>query len=286
MKAGRAVAFLVALLSSLLPGAGLESIHSHLLKRDVPITIHVPAAAAVVRWRSTHPGIPLRLVLFLPGAYDGPEDFVREGLEAHLAEQETAGTLPPSLWVAVTHFRSWYADRADGGFAYERFLLEELIPFLEAQHPGFGGSPPARSVTGLSMGGFGALNLARTGAFAKCLALSPALIEPPFQQVHWWMRRSLIRTFSLDPALFAPWNPWKHLGGTAELVVGCGTEDKYGLVGACRSFASLCKERDRPLRLELRPGGHDWAYWTPTFKVWMPWLLGMEGAPGSGGSWP
>jgi S-formylglutathione hydrolase FrmB len=257
-------------------GAGLESIHSELLKREVVIAVHVPSPAAVARWTSAHPQSPLRLVLFLPGAFDGPKDFHKQGLDAHLSEQEAAGRLPPSLWVAVTHFQSWYADRADGSFPFERFLLEELIPQLEARHPGFGGSPQARSLAGLSMGGFGALNLAaRTAAFSKCLALSPALIEPPYQQVSWWLRRSLTRTFSMDPVRFEPWNPRLHLGGSVELVVGCGTEDKYGLANACRALAKACELRHRPLQLELRPGGHDWAYWTPAFKAWMPWLLGV-----------
>ena len=186
--------------------------------------------------------------------------------------------------MAVTHYRSWYADRADGSFPYEQFITQELIPILEARHPEFGGCPEARSVAGLSMGGFGSLNLAaRTGAFSKCLALSPALVEPPFKQVQWFIRWSLNRIFPLDPAAFAPWNPWKHLGGSAELVVGCGTEDKYGLSDTCRTFARVCQDRNRPLFLELCPGGHDWGYWTPAFKRWTPWLL-VAGEGGTTGS--
>lgn len=275
MQIGRILACVAAILCGPVSGAGLETIHSRLLGRDVPIATHVPSPVVVARWQSAHPAVPLRLVLFLPGAFDGPKDFIKQGLEAHLSDQEAKSSLPPSLWVAVTHFRSWYADRADGSFPYERFLMEELIPLLEARHPGFGGSPAARSVAGLSMGGFGALNLAgRTGAFSNCLALSPALVEPPFQKVQWFLRWSLKAAFPQDPLLFAPWNPWKHLGGVAELVIGCGTEDKYGLAEVCRSFAKVCGEHDRPLRLELGPGGHDWAYWTPAFKAWMPWLVG------------
>jgi S-formylglutathione hydrolase FrmB len=279
MKVARAIAILMALLGGPLPGAGLESIHSRLLERQVPIAVHVPAAEVLARWRAAHPDEPLQLVLFLPGAFDGPKDFLKTGLETHLTEQEAAGHLPPSLWVAVTHFQSWYADRKDGRFPYERFLMEELIPQLEARHPGFGGSPRARSLAGLSMGGFGALNLAvRTGAFSKCLALSPALIEPPFRQVPWWIRRSLARTFPLDPGRFEPWNPRLHLGGSVALVVSCGTEDNYDLAKACQAFAEVCAARNRRLHLELRPGGHDWAYWTPAFKAWMPWLLDRDAA--------
>lgn len=283
MHGWRLLAFCAAFTWGLGQAAGLETIHSALLKRDVKIALHVPSAVVADRWKAAHPGSHLRLVLFLPGAYDGPEDFSRYGIAGFLADQEAKGMLPPSLWVAVEHFKSWYANRTDGTFPYERFLLEELVPRLEAEHPGFGGSPSTRSVAGLSMGGFGALNLAaRSGAFSTCLALSPALIEPPFQQVGWFLRHSLKRTFPLDPARFVPWNPWKHLGGACDLVVTCGTEDKYGLAETCRTFARICQERGRPLYLQLSPGGHDWAYWTPAFKRWTPWLLGLAEAPGTG----
>lgn len=283
MRAWRPYLFCAALLCGPGQGIGLETIRSASLNRDVPVLLHVPSATVLARWTKAHPGTRMRLVLFLPGAFDGPEDFTKEGLDAFLADQEAKGSLPPSLWVAVTHYRSWYADRTDGSFPYERFLMEELIPLLEARHPEFGGTPQARSVTGLSMGGFGALNLAaRTGAFSKCLALSPALVEPPFKQVQWFIRRSLNRTFPLDPLQFAPWNPWKHLGGSTELVIGCGMEDKYGLADTCRAFAQVCQEKHRPLVLDLRPGGHVWAYWTPAFKRWIPWLIGASEAKTTG----
>ncbi|MFZ1375925.1 MAG: alpha/beta hydrolase-fold protein [Geothrix sp.] len=284
MPAWRFLALWITLLAASFPvrAVTLERIPSARLKREVSVALHVPSAEVTARWTTAHPNQPMQLVLFLPGAWDGPEDFLREGLEAFLADQESKNELPPSLWVAVTHFQSWYADRLDGSFPYERFLMDELLPLLEARHPGFGGTPHARSIAGLSMGGFGALNLAaRTGAFSRCLALSPAFVKAPFDSYQWFIRRSLRRTFPQDPALFAPWNPWTHLGGSTELVIGAGTEDRYNLAGACRTFARLSEERGRPVQVDLRPGGHDWAYWTPTFKDWMPWLIrGPRGVPG------
>lgn len=276
MPAWRFLALWITLLAAAFPAraATLERIPSVRLKREVPVALHVPTAEVTARWTTAHPNQPMQLVLFLPGAWDGPEDFLREGLDAFLADQEAKGELPPSLWVAVTHFQSWYADRLDGSFPYERFLMDELLPLLEAQHPGFGGTPRARSIAGLSMGGFGALNLAaRTGAFSRCVALSPAFVEAPFTSYQWFIRRSLRRTFPHDPALFAPWNPWLHLGGDTELVIGAGMEDRYHLAGACRDFARVCADRGRLVQVDLRPGGHDWAYWTPVFKDWMPWLI-------------
>lgn len=259
------------------PGGYMEEFPSHYLKRKVPISLHVPAPEVMARWRGATPGGHARLVLFLPGAYDGPKDLIRYGVYAHVAREEAAGRIPPALWVSVAHFKSWYADRKDGSFPYEKFLTEELIPTLEKRFPAFGGAPEARTVAGLSMGGFGALNLCgRTALFSRCAALSPALVQAPFDHAGWLMRRSLKRTFPTEANAFEPWNPWNHLGGTAELYLGCGTEDKYGLASVEKTFSDLCKKRGRPATLELRPGNHDWKYWAPEFKRLAPWLHGAE----------
>lgn len=261
-------------------GGTLREVPSRLLGRSVTIALHVPDPAAVAAWQSRHPGARLSLVLFLPGAYDGPEDLLDRGLAEDLARREAEGSLPPSLWVAVAHFRAWYADRADGSFPFERFLKEELIPGLERDHPAFGGARDARAVAGLSMGGFGALNLAgRTGLFARCAALSPALVEPPYDRTGYIVRSSLRKAFGEHPEGFAPWNPWRHLGGEAELYLGCGLQDKYRLATATEAFAERARRPGRNVGLALREGAHDWRYWTPEFKRLAGWLAGGEALP-------
>lgn len=261
-------------------GGVLGRFESRLLRRSVPLALHVPEPAALSAWRARHGDGPLGLVLCLPGAFDGPEDFLERGVFEDLARREAEGSLRPSLWVAVAHFRAWYADRLDGRFPYERFLVEELIPALEREHPGFGGARARRSVAGLSMGGFGSLNLAgRTSLFSRCAAFSPALVEPPFARTGFLLRRSLRRAVGDDPAAFAPWNPQVHLGGETELYLGCGRQDKYGLAGPTGAFAERARKPGRTVHLSLREGGHDWRYWTPEFSRLAAWLAG-GGVPG------
>ncbi|MBS1766387.1 MAG: hypothetical protein JST05_03155 [Acidobacteria bacterium] len=268
--------FSLAAMAAPSQGGTVETFPSRLLDRKVQVAVHLPDAAVLARWQAAHPGFQPRLVLFLNGAYDGPKDLLKQGLYGDLARQEATGETAPSLWIAPEHFMSWYADRKDGQFPYERFLIEELIPATERAHPDFGGSKEARSVAGLSMGGFGALNLsARTGAFSRCAALSPALVTPPFKAAGFWIRHGLKKTFPLDPEAFAPWNPWTHLGGKVELALGCGTEDPYGLAPATRAFAEQrAKAGDPVAALLLWPGGHDWLFWTPAFERLAPWLAG------------
>ncbi len=240
--------------------------------------MHVPSGAALARWEAAHPQWKPRLVLFLPGAYDGPGDLLKRGVYEDLSAREESGELAPSLWVAPEHFMSWYADRKDGSFPYERFLMEELIPALERAHPAYGGAREARTVAGLSMGGFGALNLsARTKAFSRCAALSPAFVQPPFKSAGFWIRHSLRRTFPMDREAFAPWDPWRHLGGATDLALGCGTEDKYHLDRVTRAFAEQCRAAGhQPAATLLMPGNHDWGFWKPAFARLAPWIAGGE----------
>jgi esterase/lipase superfamily enzyme len=239
-----------------------ESYASKLLNRKVAYAIHVPTASSIARWKAQHPSQRLRVVVFLPGYYDQPSDLHSSGLESDLLAQEASGSAAPAIWVAPEHFHSWYADRKDGSFPFERFLFEEWLPALEKRYPDFGGSQAHRTVLGFSMGGFGALNLAaRSNAFSRCVALSPALIEPPFTKATFWVRRTLKRTFPMDLAAFAPWDPWEHMGGASELILGCGTEDKYHLEVVTRQFAEVCASKGRTSTLVLAPGGHNWGYW-------------------------
>ena len=255
----------------------MEDFPSQQLRRKVPISLHIPAPEVLAEWKAAHPNVRGRLILFLPGAYDGPKDLIHQGIYSHVAQMESRRLIAPALWISVTHYKSWYADRLDGSFPFEKFLLEELIPGMEKRFPDFGGSAEFRTVAGLSMGGFGALNLCgRTNLFSRCAALSPALVEPPFEKAGWFVRRALIRTFPMEAEAFAPWNPFKHLGGTAKLYLGCGTEDKYGLASTTQSFAERARGKDREVTLELRPGNHNWEYWAPEFKRLVPWLHGSD----------
>lgn len=269
--------------SSLWGQVPLERFPSKLLSRQVPIAVHQPERSAVEAWKLAHPGGRLRLVLFLPGYFDGPEDLIRRGIFEELRQREAKGTVAPALWVAVTHYHAWYMDALDGSFPYRRFLLEELLPELERRFPEFGGRAEARTVAGLSMGGLAALNFAAgTQLFGRCAAISPALLEPPFKKVGFYLRPGIRKAFPSDKAGFTPWNPWKHRGGEAELLLGSGLQDKYGLGKATEELAEACRRPGRAVRLRLRKGGHDWAYFAPAFlefaeEINQPGPLGAEG---------
>lgn len=119
----------------------------------------------------------------------GVEWSVDEIAETLITEQKMAPTVlvavynSPDRVVEYTPFRD--PDYGGGGsILYEAFLIEELIPFLEAEYS-LTQQAAGRAVIGSSLGGLLALHLGwtRPELFSMVGALSPSL---------WWGRRGLI----------------------------------------------------------------------------------------------
>lgn len=130
-------------------------IPSENLNRDVMVDVLRPA---VPPWRL------LSLVVFNDG-----QDLDRMNLRPQLDEHFRAGTLVPTVVVGIhagdrmreygTAGRLDYKGRGDLAMDYERFVLEELIPFLEGRF-NIRKTSAHRAVAGFSLGGLNAFDLA------------------------------------------------------------------------------------------------------------------------------
>jgi endo-1,4-beta-xylanase len=104
----------------------------------------------------------------------GPRTLVPKLLEAH-----TAGTLPPFLVVFPNGGQStWYADSHDGKLPIETMIVRELIPHVDATYRTLT-DRAGRAISGMSMGGFGAITLGmkHPDIFSSVVAYAPAFIE-------------------------------------------------------------------------------------------------------------
>jgi endo-1,4-beta-xylanase len=104
----------------------------------------------------------------------GPRTLVPKLLEAH-----NAGTLPPFLVVFPNGGRStWYADSHDGKLPIETMIIRELVPHIDATYRTIT-DRSGRAISGMSMGGFGAITLGmkHSDMFSSVVAYAPAFIE-------------------------------------------------------------------------------------------------------------
>jgi S-formylglutathione hydrolase FrmB len=125
------------------PRAGLDvedvTIESRALGRDMPVKVVVPS------------GEPRTLLVFLHGRGNDEATHVHEPLMAAL---DSLGARAPVVAFPNGGDHSYWHDRADGDWG--RYVMDELIPQLEERY----GSDRV-AIGGISMGGFGAYDLAR-----------------------------------------------------------------------------------------------------------------------------
>ncbi len=119
------------------------------------------------------PGRPAVLMVFLHDGRGSERSFRRHGLWDIALGMMRGGALPPMI-VASPRYRGTFlidSPRAE----MESFLAEDLVPSLERDFPGAGGSRETRVAWGISMGGYGALKLAlrHPELFGRAAALAP-----------------------------------------------------------------------------------------------------------------
>lgn len=161
-------------------------------------------------------------------------------------------------------FGSWYWDSpVDPGFQYETYVATELVNWIDAKYKTIK-SKKGRAITGLSMGGHGALYLAfkHQDVFGAAGSMSGGVDIRPFpnnwdmakrlgayaQAQERWERNTVINMLHL----LTP--------GSLSLIIDCGTEDFFYDVN--QNLHQQLLYRNIKHDYIVRPGAHNWEYWT------------------------
>jgi S-formylglutathione hydrolase FrmB len=219
------------------------------------------------------PGRRYPLLVFLHDAYGDVRTLERRGVAADLLARMADGRLPEFLLVAPGASGSWFSDSADGRRRWEEFLAGDLIRQVESRYRVLAGAA-SRGITGISMGGFGAMKLAlkHPDLYGTVSALSGALIPIGLDDIRrygWITRLTLKRVFGRhpDPKTLAANDVWDLLRGARFdsppflVHLRAGTEDFYGLDRVAAQYGAYLNEHGIPTEVVLEPGGHDWSYW-------------------------
>jgi S-formylglutathione hydrolase FrmB len=170
--------------------------------------------------------------------------------------------------------RTFYINSRDGRVRYEDFLIREFLPFIES-HYRIRSGRRYRGISGISMGGYGALHLAfrYPNLFGSVSAHSAALIAtlprvrattPGEASI---LARMLGTAFGnpFDPAYWDRNSPFTLVRNGPrpvgmKIYFDCGTEDDYGFNRGAQAFHELLAARGIPHEFHLYPGGHDLTY--------------------------
>lgn len=162
-------------------------------------------------------------------------------------------------------FSSWYFDSpVDSSFRYETFTTQELPAFMDANYKTIA-SKKGRAITGLSMGGHGALFLAlrHPDVFGACGSMSGALDISQITKSYDVPKRlgdtTTNRRYYIDWSvvnMMEKYNPKDSLA----FILDCGINDFI--------FNMSRATHEKMLKLRIphdyieRPGVHDWKYWS------------------------
>ena len=160
-------------------------------------------------------------------------------------------------------FGSWYWDSPiDPNFQYETYISKELINWIDNKYKTIK-SAKARAITGLSMGGHGALFLAfrHQDVFGAAGSMSGGVDIRSFP-LNWDMAKRL-GNYSEQPERWEKNTVINLLyllkPNSLKLIIDCGTEDFFYRVN--ENLHAQLLVRNIPHDYITRPGAHDWPYW-------------------------
>lgn len=158
---------------------------------------------------------------------------------------------------------NWYWDSPiDASSQYETFMTKELISYIDGHFPTLA-KREARVITGLSMGGHGAMFLAmrHTDLFSAAGSMSGGLDIRPFPK-NWKMKLFLgsQKNFPKRWEAYTAINQMDGLKpGLLDLVIDCGQDDFF--LGVNKAFHCKLWKLGIPHDFSIRPGGHTWDFW-------------------------
>lgn len=227
-------------------------IHSQAMNQDIPTIIITP-----VGYQQT--GKPYPTVYLLHGYSGNYSDWTTKAENvALLADQHDVIVVCPD-----GGYNSWYIDSPiDPGSQYETHVGREVVDYVDAHYHTIkerGG----RAITGLSMGGHGALFLAirHQDIFGAAGSMSGG-VNLTYDPDAWEIRLKIgryegnpLRWDSLSIVNMAD----KIGPGVLPMIIDCGVDDFF--IGINRELHQTLLQKQIPHDYIERPGSHNWSYW-------------------------
>ncbi len=177
--------------------------------------------------------------------------------------EKTSNSMKAMLVLPDGGYSSWYLDsEIDTSFKYETFIINELIPFIDANYPTIN-NRNARAITGLSMGGHGALYLSirHKNLFGAAGSVCGGVDIRPFPKN--WDITKILGTIESNPS---NWEKNSVINvsdslenGDLQLIIDCGLDDFF--LNVNRALHKKLLDKKIAHTYTERPGMHNKAYW-------------------------
>jgi len=256
-----------------------DALSSQILKYPVHYCVYLPASYDTGATKTVPEHYPV--LYFLHGLGDNEKTLFNSGGWTLLDDLRQEHKLGDFLIVAPEGRRSFYINSADSSVRYSDFFLQEFIPLIEKKYRIAKGRSN-RAISGISMGGYGALRFAfsHPEMFSAVSAQSAALITESPQDLDTAARsgaplgKMLADVFGnpIDSSHWKNNDPFvlaqKNAAALKRLAIyfNCGQDDNYGFEkGAAALHEELQKEGVKH-EYHLYPGDHSLTYFLVHFS--------------------
>ena len=255
-----------------------SALNSRILKRAAHYCVYLPAGydeGATQRPVRRYP-----VLYFLHGLGDNEQTLFNSGGWTLLDDLRNQHKMGDFLIVAPEGQRSFYINSADGTVLYSDFLLQEFLPHIEQKYrirPGRAG----RAISGISMGGYGALRLAfaHPELFSAASAQSAALITESPQELDRASQAGSPLSGVLGAVFGKPidvphWNannPFVLAKRSAVALkkvatyFNCGQDDNYGFERGASALHDELRKEGVAHEYHTYPGDHSLTYFLSHF---------------------
>ena len=234
------------------------NVFSESMKKDVPVTVVLP---------DDYESEKLFPVVYLLHGYSDNHKTWTERTDV----EELADLYSVVIVMPDGGYDSWYFDSPlVPDYQYETFVSSELVSYIDSNFKTIK-DRSGRAISGLSMGGHGALHTAfkHQDVFGSAGSTSGGVDIRPFPTK--WHIASRIGSLDEYP------DNWEkgavinltHLltPESLNIIIDCGVDDFFYEVN-CNLHNKLLKE-GIPHDFYSRPGRHNWAYWRNSIKYQM-----------------
>ena len=278
----RTIPLMMALMFSLSARAqsriDCNAVNSRILKYRVHYCVYLPAsydAGAAAQPPKLYP-----VLYFLHGLGDNEQTLFNSGGWTLLDDLRQQHKLGDFLIVAPEGRRSFYINSADRSVRYSDFFLQEFIPLIETKYR-IRRSRESRGISGISMGGYGALRFAfsHPELFSSVSAQSAALITESPQDLDTAARSGaplakLLAAVFGNPIDIPHWNdnsPFvlarRNAAGLPRVAIyfNCGQDDDYGFEKGAAALHEQLQKEDVKHEYRAYPGDHSISYFLSHF---------------------
>ena len=211
------------------------------------------------------------VLYYLHGLGDNEQSLLNFGGWDVITELRRQGKIGDFIVLAPSGGHTFYLNSADGKVRYEDFFIKKFMPQMEKKYRA-DGTRATRGITGVSMGGYGALRLAfkYPDEFAAVSAQMPALIADvpkdftsggpgspgflmgdvfgsPFSRAYF--ERNNVFSFARSDSAAS----LKRM----KIYFNVGNNDDYGFEQGALQLDQLLKSRGTPHEFHIYPGRHD-----------------------------